>query len=53
MTTAALKAVATGEAQQQRNADMKAQEQIAYLLKQKAGEIAKMLPKLLNAERLR
>ena len=52
MTTAALKAVATGEAQQQRLADMKPKEQIAYLLKQKAGEIAKMLPKHLNAERL-
>jgi recombination protein RecT len=33
-------------------ADMKPKEQIAYLLKQKAGEIAKMLPKHLNAERL-
>ena len=35
-----------------RLADMKPKEQIAYLLKQKAGEIAKMLPKHLNAERL-
>ena len=52
MTTAALKAVATGEAQQQRLSDMKPTAQIAYLLKQKAGEIAKMLPKHLNAERL-
>lgn len=33
-------------------ADMKPKEQIAYLLKTKQGEIAKMLPKHLNAERL-
>jgi recombination protein RecT len=52
MSTAALKAVATGQEQQQRLADMKPKEQIAYLLRQKAGEIAKMLPKHLNAERL-
>lgn len=52
MTTSALKAVATGEAQQQRLSEMRPKEQIAYLLKQKAGEIAKMLPKHLNAERL-
>lgn len=52
MTTSALKAVATGQEQQQRLADMKPKEQIAYLLKQKSGEIAKMLPKHLNAERL-
>ena len=32
--------------------DLKPKEQIAYLLKQKAGEIAKMLPKHLNPERL-
>lgn len=32
--------------------DMKPKEQIAYLLKQKAPEIAKMLPAHLNAERL-
>jgi len=36
MTTSALKAIATGEVQQQRLADMKPKEQIAYLLKQKA-----------------
>lgn len=35
-----------------RLADMKPKEQIAYLLRQKAGEITKMLPKHLNAERL-
>jgi recombination protein RecT len=52
MTESALKAVATGQAQQLRIADMKPKEQIAYMLKQKAGEIAKMLPKHLNAERL-
>ncbi len=33
-------------------AQMKPKEQIAYLLKSKQGEIAKMLPKHLNAERL-
>ena len=33
-------------------ADMKPREQIAYLLDQKKAEIAKMLPKHLNAERL-
>lgn len=33
-------------------AEMKPKEQIAYLLNQKKGEIAKMLPKHLNAERL-
>jgi len=52
MTTQQLKSIATGEAQQQHIADMKPKEQIAYLLKQKSGEIAKMLPKHLNAERL-
>lgn len=52
MSTQALKAVATGSDTQVRVADMKPKEQIAYLLKQKSGEIAKMLPKHLNAERL-
>lgn len=52
MSTQALKAVATGTDTQVRVADMKPKEQIAYLLKQKSGEIAKMLPKHLNAERL-
>lgn len=33
-------------------ADMKPKEQIAYLLNQKKGEIAKMLPSTLNVERL-
>lgn len=52
MTAQALKSVATGTEQQARLADMKPKEQIAYLLKTKQGEIAKMLPKHLNAERL-
>lgn len=52
MSTNALKAVAAGEAPPARLADMKPKEQIAYLLNQKKGEIAKMLPKHLNAERL-
>lgn len=51
MTTQALKAVATGESQVKLS-DMKPKEQIAYLLKSRQGEIAKMLPKHLNAERL-
>ncbi|HWU35439.1 MAG TPA: recombination protein RecT [Methylovorus sp.] len=46
--TQALKAVATG----QNLAEMKPKDQIAELLKRKHGEIAKMLPKHLNAERL-
>ena len=52
MTTQALKAVATGAEPPARLSDMKPKEQIAYLLKTKQGEIAKMLPKHLNAERL-
>ena len=52
MSTQALKAVATGGETPARLADMKPKEQIAYLLKTKQGEIAKMLPKHLNAERL-
>ena len=32
-------------------ADMKPKEQIAYLLQQKKGELAKMLPKTLSIER--
>lgn len=50
--TQQLKAAATGEGTQVRLADMKPKEQIAYLLKSKQGEIAKMLPKHLNADRL-
>lgn len=52
MSTAALKAVTAGEAAPQRLADMKPKDQIAHLLKARQGEIAKMLPKHLNAERL-
>lgn len=53
MSATALKAAATGQAPATRPlADMKPKEQIAYLLKSKQGEIAKMLPKHLNAERL-
>lgn len=48
MSTQALKAVATG----QPPAEMKPKEKIAYLLQQRRGEIAKMLPKHLNADRL-
>jgi recombination protein RecT len=52
MTTAELKAVATGEAQRQTLAEMKPKDQVAHLLQQKAVEISKMLPKHLNPERL-
>ena len=52
MSTQALKAVATGGESPAKLADMKPKEQIAYLLKTKQNEIAKMLPKHLNAERL-
>jgi recombination protein RecT len=48
MSNSALKAVATGTAL----ADMKPKDKIAHLLNQRRGEIAKMLPKHLNAERL-
>lgn len=52
MSSQALKAVATGGETPVKLSDMKPKEQIAYLLKTKQGEIAKMLPKHLNAERL-
>lgn len=52
MSATALKAVATGQEQAVKLTDMKPKEQIAYLLNQKKGEIAKMLPKHLNVERL-
>lgn len=50
----ALKVAATTEPTAERKAlaDMKPKEQIAYLLQQKRGEIAKMLPRHLDAERL-
>jgi recombination protein RecT len=49
--TQALKAAVTGE-KPAKLSDMKPKEQIAHLLKVKHGEISKMLPKHLNAERL-
>lgn len=52
MTSQALKQAVTGQEQQVKLSDMKPKDQIAYLLKTKQGEIAKMLPKHLNAERL-
>lgn len=48
MSNAALKSVTTGTAV----AEMKPKEKIAHLLNQRRSEIAKMLPKHLNAERL-
>lgn len=50
--TQALKAVATGQADSQSLATLKPKDQIAELLKRKQGEITKMLPRHLNAERL-
>ena len=47
-TATALKSVATGRPM----AEMKPKDQIAYLLQKKQGEIAKMLPRHLNVERL-
>lgn len=52
MSVQALKAAAGGETPPAKFADMKPKEQIAHLLKTKQGEISKMLPKHLNAERL-
>jgi recombination protein RecT len=52
MTTQALRNVATGGQPQRSLAEMKPKDQIAYFLDQKKNEIAKMLPKHLNAERL-
>jgi recombination protein RecT len=50
--TQALKAVATGQADAQSLANMKPKDQIAHLLQRKQGEIAKMLPRHLNPDRL-
>ena len=47
-TATALRSVATGRPP----AEMKPKDQIAYLLQKKQGEIAKMLPRHLNVERL-
>lgn len=52
MSTAALKAAATGGNVPEKFSDMKPKDQIAHLLKSKQAEISKMLPKHLNAERL-
>jgi recombination protein RecT len=52
MTTSALKSAVTGEEKEPKFAEMKPKEQIAHLLTVKRSEIAKMLPKHLNAERL-
>jgi len=48
----ALKEVATGKKQEGKLSDLKPKEQIAHMLTVKRNEIAKMLPKHLNAERL-
>lgn len=50
--TAALKFAATGRAPAELAQDMKPKDQIAHLLNVKRGEIAKMLPKHLNGDRL-
>ncbi len=52
MSTAALKAVATGQTTKDQLANMRPKDQISYLLDQKKGEIAKMLPKHLTIDRL-
>ncbi|SOD42422.1 recombinase RecT [Nitrosovibrio sp. Nv4] len=52
MSTNALKSAVTGQTPAPKFSDLKPKEQIAHLLKVKQGEIAKMLPKHLNAERL-
>jgi recombination protein RecT len=52
MSVANLKAAATGGEVVTKLSDMKPKDQISYLLKTKQTEIAKMLPKHLNAERL-
>ncbi len=51
MSVQALKEVATNQSQV-RLSELKPKEQIAYLLNTKKAEIAKMLPKHLNADRL-
>lgn len=52
MSASKLKAVATGQAQTQQLASMKPKDQIAHLLEKRKGEIQKMLPKHLSADRL-
>ena len=52
MSTNALKSAVAGEVPEKKFSELKPKEQIAHLLKVKHGEISKMLPKHLNAERL-
>lgn len=52
MSASALKSAVTGQTPAPKFSDLKPKEQIAHLLKVKQAEIAKMLPKHLNAERL-
>lgn len=52
MSTAQLKSIATGEATKQQLAAMPPKKQIAHLLESRKGEIAKMLPRHLSADRL-
>lgn len=52
MSSAQLKAIATGEVSKQQLAAMPPKKQIAHLLEQRKSEISKMLPKHLTADRL-
>lgn len=52
MATASIAELRTAQPATRPLADMKPKEQIAYLLNQKKGELAKMLPKTLSIERL-
>lgn len=52
MSTAQLKAIATGETTKQQLAAMPPKKQIAHLLEARKGEIAKMLPRHLSPDRL-
>lgn len=52
MATASIAELRTAQPAIRPLADMKPKEQIAYLLNQKKGELAKMLPKTLSIERL-
>jgi recombination protein RecT len=52
MATASIAELRTAQPATRPLADMRPKEQIAYLLNQKKGELAKMLPKTLSIERL-
>lgn len=52
MSTQQLKSIVTGASTQAALAEMKPKEKVRYLLEQKKGEIAKLLPRHLNADRL-